>query len=107
MDNKEFFIYLLLMAGSTYLIRAVPFALIKRKIKSPFINSFLYYIPFTVLTVMTFPAAFYGDYSTLGAALGIVTAIILAVKNYSLTVAALASSLVVFITDLILKYLIK
>ncbi|MBE6731275.1 MAG: AzlD domain-containing protein [Ruminococcaceae bacterium] len=107
MDNKEFFIYLLLMAGSTYLIRAVPFALIKRKIKNPFINSFLYYIPFTVLTVMTIPAAFYGDYSTLGAALGIVTAIILAFKNYSLTVAALASSLVVFITDLILKYLIK
>ena len=42
MNNREFFIYLLIMAGSTYLIRAIPFALIRRRIKSPFINSFLY-----------------------------------------------------------------
>ena len=40
MELKEFFIYLLIMAGSTYLIRAVPFAAIRRKIKNPFINSF-------------------------------------------------------------------
>ena len=107
MNNIPFWLYLLTMAGVTYLIRMLPLVLIKRRIQNRFVLSFLYYIPFTVLTVMTFPAAFYGDYSTLGAALGIVTAIILAVKNYSLTVAALSSSLVVFITDLILKYLIK
>ncbi|MBP3324518.1 MAG: AzlD domain-containing protein [Clostridia bacterium] len=103
MDNKEFFIYLLLMAGSTYLIRAVPFAVIKRKIENPFINSFLYYIPFTVLTVMTVPAALYGDYSMIAAALGLIAAIILAVKNVGLTGAALTCCGVVFVTDLILS----
>ena len=49
MNNTEFFIYLLIMSGSTYLIRAVPFALMRKKIKNPFINSFLHYIPYTVL----------------------------------------------------------
>ena len=103
MDNREFFIYLLIMAGSTYLIRAVPFAVIKRKITNPFINSFLYYIPFTVLTVMTFPAALYGDYSMIAAALGLLVAVILAVKNVGLTAAALASCATVLATDFIIS----
>lgn len=102
MDNKEFFIYLLLMAGSTYLIRAVPFAVIKRKIENPFINSFLYYIPFTVLTVMTVPGALYGDYSMIAAVPGLIVAVILAVKNVGLTGAALACCGVTLITDFIL-----
>ena len=42
MNNTEFFIYLLIMSGSTYLIRAVPFALMRKKIKNPFIYSFLH-----------------------------------------------------------------
>ena len=59
MDNTQFFLYLLVMSGSTYLIRAVPFALMRKKIKNPFINSFLHYIPYTVLAAMTFPSALY------------------------------------------------
>ena len=45
MNNPQFWIYLLIMAGSTYLIRAVPFAAVRRKITNRFIRSFLYYIP--------------------------------------------------------------
>ena len=46
MKTTQFWIYLLLLAGSTYLIRAVPFALARKKIDNVFIKSFLYYILF-------------------------------------------------------------
>lgn len=58
MSNKQFIIYLLIMSGSTYLIRALPFALVKKKIKNRFLQSVLYYIPYAVLTAMTIPAIF-------------------------------------------------
>ena len=56
MKTTQFWIYLLLLAGSTYLIRAIPFALARKKIDNVFIKSFLYYIPYAVLTAMTLPA---------------------------------------------------
>ena len=49
-------LYILLMAGVTFLIRALPMTLIRRKIKNRFIRSFLYYVPYVTLAVMTFPA---------------------------------------------------
>ena len=49
---KDFWIYLLILAGSTYLIRAIPFAVLKKKITNPYVRSFLYYIPYTVLAAM-------------------------------------------------------
>ena len=56
MDMLTFLPYLLVMAGVTYLIRALPFVLVNKKIENRFLNSFLYYIPYTVLAAMTFPA---------------------------------------------------
>ena len=56
MKNSVFFIYLLILAGSTYLIRVIPFIAIKEKISNSFVRSFLYYIPYAVLTAMTIPA---------------------------------------------------
>ena len=53
MKNSVFFIYLLILAGSTYLIRVIPFIAIKEKINNSFVRSFLYYIPYAVLTAMT------------------------------------------------------
>ena len=61
MDMLTFLPYLLVMAGVTYLIRALPFVLVNKKIENRFLNSFLYYIPYTVLAAMTFPAILYGD----------------------------------------------
>ena len=58
MTTRSFFIYLILMAGTTYLVRAIPFVAVKKKIENPFIRSFLYYIPYAVLTAMTIPAIF-------------------------------------------------
>ena len=49
MKNSIFFIYLLILAGTTYLIRVIPFTAIKEKINNRFVRSFLYYIPYAVL----------------------------------------------------------
>ncbi len=49
-------LYILIMFGVTYLLRVLPVTLIRRKIKSPFLQSFLYYVPYVTLAVMTFPA---------------------------------------------------
>ena len=59
MNNYQFFSYLIIIVLSTYLIRVIPFVAIRKQIKNPFINSFLYYIPYTILAAMTFPFAFY------------------------------------------------
>jgi len=50
------FVYILIMAGVTYAIRVLPLTLIRRPIKSRFLQSFLYYVPYVTLAVMTFPA---------------------------------------------------
>ena len=53
--NKNY-IYILIMAGVSFLIRALPMTLFRKQIKSKFIQSFLYYVPYVTLSVMTFPA---------------------------------------------------
>ena len=99
MELKSFFTYLVIMAGSTYLIRAVPFAMINQKIENRFIKSFLYYIPFAVLSAMTFPAILYATDSVLSAAVGFVVAILFAWKGKSLTTVAVAACVAVFVVE--------
>ncbi len=103
--NKEFWIYLLILAGSTYLIRAIPFAAMRKKITNPFICSFLYYIPYTVLAAMTFPAALYATGNVLAAAIGLFMAVIFAVKGAGLTLVAIISCVTVFVSQLIIQIL--
>ncbi len=105
MDNKEFFIYLLIMAGSTYLIRVIPFVAIKEKIKNNFVNSFLYYIPYTVLMSMTFPAALYATGHLISAVVGLLVACILAIKNKNLTVVAVATCVAVLICEIVISFI--
>lgn len=100
MNCKEFFIYLFLMAGSTYLIRALPFAAIKKKIHHTFIQSFLYYIPYTVLTAMTIPAVFYVTDHLLSAVFGLATAVFFAWRGKGLTTVAVAACMAVFLAEL-------
>ena len=89
-------LYLIIMAGVTYLIRMIPFTLFTRKIESRFIRSFLYYVPYAVLSAMTFPAIFYSTGNVLTATIGTVVALILAFTGCSLTVVAMAAAAVVF-----------
>ena len=55
------YIYILVMAGVTYLIRMLPLALAKKEITNPFIKSFLFYVPYACLAAMTFPAILFGN----------------------------------------------
>ena len=98
----HYWICLAIMAGSTYLLRAVPFALVGKKIENSFIRSFLHYIPYAVLTAMTIPAIFYGANAPLAAAAGFVVALILSLKGVGLTGVALAACAAVYVTSLIL-----
>lgn len=101
-DVKLFFWYLLLMSGSTYLIRAVPFVLVKKKIESSFVQSFLFYIPYAVLTAMTIPAVFFATNQVISAGLGVLVAVILALRNKSLTVVAMFACLTVLLAEFII-----
>ena len=76
-----FFIYLLVMAGVTYLVRMLPLVLVRGKIENKYITSFLYYIPYTVLTAMTIPAIFYSTGLLISAVIGTAVAVILAFFN--------------------------
>ena len=100
MNNYVFFLYLLILAGSTYLIRVIPFVAIKTKINNRFIRSFLAYIPYAVLTAMTIPAVFYATNWWAGAAAGLIVAVIFALKEKGLTVVAIAACVAVFVVEL-------
>ena len=95
-------IYILVMAVVTYLIRMLPFTLMRGKVKSRFLRSLLYYIPYAVLAAMTFPAIFYSTGSTVSAAVGTVVALVLAWFRMPLIVVALAAAGAAFVTGFIL-----
>lgn len=83
--------YLLVTAGVTYLVRMIPMVLLKKKIRSRYLLSFLHYIPYAVLSVMTVPAIFSAAESPLSAASGFVVAVILAWRGHSLVQVAAAA----------------
>ena len=85
-------IYITAMAAVTYLIRAIPFTAFKKKITSPFLKQFLFYIPYAVLSAMTVPAIFYSTGSVSTAAVGTAVAVILAYFRCPLIVVALAAA---------------
>lgn len=100
-------IYILIMAGVTYLVRVLPITLIRRQIKNRFLKSFLYYVPYVTLAVMTFPAILNATQSPISGAIALVAGIALAWFGASLFKVAIASCSVVFIAELIMTYVIK
>lgn len=105
MDFMTFLPYLIVMAGATYLIRVIPFVLINKKIENRFINSFLYYIPYTVLSAMTFPAILYATGSLISAIAGLAAAILLAYRGKGLVVVAIGACAAVLAVELIMMAL--
>ena len=95
-------IYISVMAGVTYLIRMIPFTFVRGKIKSRFIRSFLYYIPYAVLSAMTIPAIFFATGNMAASAVGTAAALFLAYLGLPLIVVALSASAAAYITGLIL-----
>jgi branched-subunit amino acid transport protein len=103
MNTKSFFLYLFVMAAVTYLVRMIPFMLFNGKIKNRFFQSFLYYVPYTVLSAMTFPAILSATGSLLSAWIGLAVALLLAFLDQGLIKVALFASAAVLITDLLLS----
>ena len=104
MDNTKFLIYLVVMAGVTYLVRMVPLVLVNKPIKNKYVLSFLYYVPYTVLSVMTVPACFYATDSYVSAIVGFVVAVIAGLLKRSLVQVAVFSSLAVLVVELLMNY---
>ncbi len=98
MENNVY-IYILIMALVTFAIRALPLTLIRKEIKSPFIRSFLYYVPYVTLSAMTVPAIFYATRSVYSAAAGFIVALILAFMRKGLLTVAAGACIAVFIAE--------
>ena len=101
-ESIRFILYLITMAGVTYLVRMIPLVFCRKKIKSRFIRSFLYYVPYTVLSVMTFPAILFATSSIISAVVGTAVALLLAFMRRSLLTVAAGSAASVLITELII-----
>ena len=96
------YIYIFIMAGVSYLIRVLPLTLIRREIKSRFIRSFLYYVPYVTLSVMTFPAIVQATDSPVAGALALVVGAVAAWFGRSLFTVAVLACVTVFLTEMIL-----
>ena len=99
------YVYILGMALVTYAIRVLPLTLIRKKIENRTVRSFLYYVPYVTLAVMTFPAILDATQTPISAAIALVVAIALAYFGKSLFFVAISSSLTVLVTELIIKLL--
>ena len=103
--TENFFLYLLVIAGVTYLVRMLPMVLVKKKITNTFIRSFLYYVPYAVLGVMTVPAIFYSTSYLISAVVGFIVAVILAYFEKSLLTVAASACGAVLVTETIIMLL--
>lgn len=92
----------LTMALITYVIRMIPFVFFRKKIKSQYIKSVLYYIPYAVLSAMTFPFIFYSTGNFYTAVIGTLVALIASVRKRSLIIVALCAVVAVLIGGFIL-----
>lgn len=89
------------MAGITYLIRMIPMVFFRKKIENVWLQSFLYYVPYAVLTAMTFPAVFSSTGSTLSAIIGCAAALVLAFFERSLLIVAVGAAGAALITQVL------
>ena len=101
---RNIYMYIFVMAATTYLIRLIPLLLSKKEIKSPFVKSFLFYVPYVCLAAMTFPAILFSTSSIISASAGFVTAVILAYQEKSLLTVAIFACVAVFITERLLVF---
>ena len=100
--EHNIWLYILVMAGVSYLIRAVPLVLIRREITNKNVRSFLYYVPYVTLSVMTFPAILEANKSPWSGLAALVVGILMAWWGRSLFQVAVGSCLVVLVAELFL-----
>ena len=105
MDNTVYLFWsVAIMALVTYLIRMLPLAAFRKKIKSKFVMDFLYYVPYAVLSAMTIPAVFYSSNWIVSAVAGFAVAVVLAFFERGLLTVAVCACGGVFVTELIIRF---
>ncbi|MBQ9734627.1 MAG: AzlD domain-containing protein [Clostridia bacterium] len=102
MELWKMALMILVMAGVTYIIRMIPFVFFRKKIKNRYVLSLLYYIPYAVLSAMTFPYIFYATGNIWTALIGTIVALIAAVCKRSLLTVAILSCLSVLVFGFII-----
>ena len=100
------YIYILIMAAVTFAIRSLPLTLIQRQIKSRFLQSFLYYVPYVTLAIMTFPAILSATQNPISGVIALLAGIIAAWFGAGLFKVAVICCGVVFISELFLPLIV-
>lgn len=103
MNNQQFLYAIFGMSAVMIMFRVVPLLFFKKKIKNKFLNSFLAYIPYAVLTSMVFPEVFNSTSNVISATIGVIAAALLAYFGQSLIVVTISASAVVFVVEQIMK----
>lgn len=102
MSSVEMLLAVAIMAGITYVIRVVPITVLRKKISSHFIQSFLYYVPYAVLAALTFPAIFNATGNIITSLAGTVVALVLAFFDLGLVIVAFGAVAGALLTAFIL-----
>lgn len=100
--THNIWIYIAIMSLVTIAIRLLPLTLIRKEIKHPFLRSFLHYVPYVTLAVMTFPAILNATQSQISGALALIAGIAAAWYGASLFKVSATCCLVVFLSELVL-----
>ena len=99
--KHNIYLYILVMAAVTYLIRVLPLTLIKKEIKNKTVRSFLFYVPYAVLGAMTFPAIFTSTGSVVSGTAGTIVALILSYRRKGLLQVAVGACAAAFLMELV------
>lgn len=100
--THNIYIYIAIMAGVTYAIRVLPLTLIRKQIKNRFLQSFLYYVPYVTLAVMTFPAIMDATQSPIAGAAALLVGMVAAWMGAGLFPVSVLCCVVVFILEFFL-----
>lgn len=103
MNPAQFCPYVLVMAGVTYLIRMLPLTVFRRKLKSPFIRSFLFYAPYAVLAAMTLPDILCATGNIYTALIGLGVALALSWLEKGLLTVALCACAAVYLSQFFIR----
>lgn len=98
---NKIWIYILIMAGVTYFIRVLPLTLIRKPIRNPFIRSFLYYVPYVTIAVMTFPAMIETTQVPIAGIIALIVGIATSWKGAKMVTVAGICCLTVFLVEFI------
>ena len=98
------YLYIFTMALTTYLIRVLPMTLFRKPIRSPFVRSFLHYVPYACLTAMTFPAILGSTASVISGGAALVAGVVLALWNQPLLVVSLGASGAVLVVEWMMAF---